>query len=127
MIQVSTARATDTLVACWAAPVPARQALDARLGPAEIAIEVYANHGRWIVECPDCRGAQIASRDLAFLCCVCANAAVGGLWRPVVWPEDVAEIDEVLAWRPTANQNWQPGESVVDLVAEAQAREGRAG
>lgn len=111
----------------WSAPVPLADAMESQLGPAEIAIPVYANHGRWVVECPDCAGAQIASAaDHRFMCTVCANVAVDGLWRPVVWPEECAEIDAALAWRPTVNQNWLPGETVDDLVAEAQVVEAQS-
>lgn len=110
--------------AYWSAPVPLADALAAPLAPAELAIHVYANQGRWIAECPDCRGAQIASAtDYRFMCTVCANVAVEGLWRPVIWPEEHAEIDAVLADRPQVNQNWLPGETVADLEAENLAAE----
>ena len=117
--------------AYWSAPVPLAQAMAARVGPAEIAVAVYANHGRWIAECPDCSGAQIASaNDYRFMCTTCANVAVEGLWRPVVWPEETVAIDEVLSARPVVNQNWTPGETLADLaaevVAELEAAEARA-
>lgn len=127
MLQVSDVSAEAQLAAYWSAPVPLWQAVSAQLGPAEIAVAVYANQGRWIVECPDCAGAQIASAaDYRFMCNCCANVAVEGLWRPVIWPEEHAEIDEALSWRPTVNQNWLPGETLEDLAAEAQAAEGNA-
>jgi len=109
----------------WSAPVPLDQAMTAMLGPGEIAIHVYANHGRWVVECPDCCGAQIASAvDYRFMCTVCANVAVEGLWRSVIWPEEYAEIDEALCCREnTANQNWVPGETLEELKAEEPAPE----
>lgn len=126
MLEVTDQSAESATVPYWRAPVPLGEAMAARLGPAEIAVAVYANHGRWIVECPDCRGAQIASAvDHRFMCCECANAAVGGLWRAVVWPEEHAEIDRALSVRPLENQNWSPGETLEDLEAEAQAAEPR--
>src|SRR5687767_417899 len=84
----------------WASIIPLKQAMAAPLGPPEIAINVYANHGRWIVECPDCSEAQMAcATDYRFMCNQCANVAVEGMWRPVVWPEEHAEIDAVLTER----------------------------
>jgi len=100
-------------------PVSVEQAMAALPGPPEIAISVYANHGRWVVECPDCRGAQMASaEDRRFMCHECANVAVEGLWRAVVWPEDHAEIDAALSGRPMVNRNWFPGETLDELRAE---------
>lgn len=110
----------------WRAPVPLADAMTAQLGPARIAVAVYANHGRWIIECPDCRGAQIASADdRRFMCDECANATVDGLWRPVVWPEETAEIDRALSLRPVENQNWIPGETLDDLATERDAADGQ--
>lgn len=109
----------------WSAPVPLNEAMTAPLGPPEIAVSVYANHGRWIVECPECAGAQIASaNDPRFMCTVCANVATEGMWRPVIWPDEAVAIDQVLTARPdVATQNWTPGETVDDLLAEQQEGE----
>lgn len=83
------------------------------------SIAVYINHGRWIAECPDCHGAQLACRtDHRFLCNDCGNIAVEGLWRPVDWPANPGAIEEALDMRPLANQNWVPGQTVDDLLAE---------
>lgn len=101
----------------WTAKVPMR--LDAQTAPDTEAVEVYINEGRWIAGCPDCNGAQLAAReDKRFMCNECANIAVGGLWRPVVWPQAVAAIEEVLEVREDTNANWLPGETVADLLAE---------
>lgn len=103
----------------WQAPRPLLEALMAPLGPASIAVEVYANHGRWVVECPDCRGAQLASpSDRRFMCNCCGNVAVGGDWRPVVWPKAREVIEDLLSARPAENQNWRPGETRKQLHAE---------
>lgn len=110
-------------VQCWTAPAPLGQAMTAATAPTGLSVPAYANHGRWVVECPDCRGAQLACRtDLRFMCCECANAAVGGLWRPVTWPVDVAAIEAELEKRPDPEtQNWLPGEALQQLVAEREA------
>ncbi len=86
-------------------------------------IPVYVNHGRWVVDCPDCNGAQLACRtDRRFMCDECGNITIGGLWRPVDWPADIAAIEAVLQVRPLANQNWAPGETVQDLAADNNLR-----
>lgn len=104
----------------WTAEVPIELVIDNGTAPKVEAVEVYVNHGRWIAECPDCHGAQLASRaDLRFMCNNCANAVIGGLWRPVVWPKDPDKIAALLEERPLAHtRNWTPGESLRDLKAE---------
>lgn len=97
--------------------LPQGLALEAPLG-------VRVEHGRWLVDCPDCNGAQFASRkDLRFWCVDCRNAAVGGLWRRVAWPDDAEQAEQVLAARPLqATRNWRPGrEALDDLARENQA------
>lgn len=104
----------------WTAPVLPGQALGADLGPKSIAVHARANHGRWIVECPDCSGAQLACPDdHRFMCNECANAVVGGFYRPVIWPRDKAKIEALLMARSDpSTRNWFPHESVTDLRAE---------
>jgi len=93
--------------------------LEAGIAPPAAAVAVYGNHGRWVVDCPDCGGAQLACRtDRRFMCNECGNVVIERLWRPVIWPADVAAIDVALADRPIRNQNWRPGETVDDLLAE---------
>src|ERR1039457_4537535 len=83
---------------------------------------VYArvDLGRWIVDCPWCKSAQHASReDHRFFCVECGNAAVTGAWVSVHWPNEWAEIEEILSCRPSAgNQWWTPGETLASLQAE---------
>jgi hypothetical protein len=104
----------------WVAEVPIELVIDNGTAPASEAVEVYANHGRWIAECPDCCGAQLASRtDLRFMCNNCANAAVGCLWRAVVWPKSAAQIEALLDARPLAHsRNWAPGDTLRKLKAD---------
>lgn len=91
----------------------------------QAAITVYINYGRWIAECPDCHGAQLACRtDKRFLCNDCANIAIGNLWRPVIWPADSDVIEDVLTRRPVENQNWDPWQTVEDLQIETAVHEG---
>lgn len=105
----------------WTAPRPLLAAINASMGRAGTAVHVYANHGRWIVECPDCHGAQLASpTDRRFMCSDCGNGNVGGVWRPVSWPTDkqLSSIEDLLAYRPPENQNWRPGETLTQLRGE---------
>lgn len=106
----------------WQAERPLLEALLAPLGPASVAVEAYVNHGRWVVECPDCAGAQLASlSDPRFMCNCCGNAGVGGAWRPVIWPKARQGIEDLLEVRPPENQNWRPGETAKQLRAENRA------
>jgi hypothetical protein len=107
----------------WAAEAlggaPIELVIDNGTAPKAAAVEAYANHGRWIAECPDCHGAQLtAQADPRFMCNVCANAGLGGLWRPVVWPKDAARIAALLDERPLAqHRNWEPGTTLRELKA----------
>jgi hypothetical protein len=105
--------------ALWLAPQPVEAALAAPVGPHTIAIPAVANHGRWIAECPDCNGAQLTSPDdQRFMCCECGNAAVGGKWRPVVWPKDHEAIGALLDDRPRHLANTEPGQTLADIRKE---------
>lgn len=117
---VPSARHANGQLAFWRAATPVEVALKAKTGPSKIAVHVHANHGRWIVECPDDGDAQLAVRDdRRFMCVTCANASVGGLWRPVVWPKDHAVIEELLDVRPhPAHRNYRPGETASELRRE---------
>lgn len=106
-------------------PPLAWEHLDNAVGPPETAIHVYVNDGRWIAECPDCHGAQLACRtDHRFLCNECGNIVVGNKWRRVVWPLEADAIEAALSRRLRANQNWYPWETIEDLLAENAAHGG---
>lgn len=82
--------------------------------------EAYAevNHGRWIVRCPACPGAQMAfEHDQRFFCADCG----AGPMR-VVWPDDRAAIEAALHARSSRmNMNWTRDETVQDLHDENRA------
>jgi hypothetical protein len=107
----------------WTALRPIGAALAAGLAPVELSTPAYVSEGRWVVMCPDCGGARFAARDdWRFMCVECANFTVEGLWRPVLWPEDVGEIETELERRPMRRtQNWLPGETVDDLAEQLEA------
>lgn len=92
----------------------------------DATIQAYLNWGRWVVDCPDCRNAQLACRtDPRFMCNECGNVASGKLWRPVEWPPNVQAIETLLQNRPVENQNWTPSESRVGLAIENLTHTGR--
>lgn len=78
-----------------------------------------ANYGRWVVDCPRrrpfvCRDAlQAVPGQPVFVCPTCDTVA------DIVWPQDVAMIEELLMARPDpATRNWEPGESTTWLLTE---------
>jgi hypothetical protein len=85
-------------------------------------LPAIVNSNRWIVECPDCNGAEMAWKQWPlFVCATCWNGAaeVPYTFRPVRFPEYETAIERVLMARPVpATRNWLPGESVADLEAE---------
>jgi hypothetical protein len=82
-------------------------------------VEVVANHGRWLVECPFCPSAQVASvSDRRFFCTDCGNAAVGGQFVKTIWPDELFELDAVLGHRPTENRNWRSAETLEHIRNE---------
>jgi hypothetical protein len=92
--------------------------LGASIAP-DASVPVSVNHGRWVVDCPDCAGAQLACRtDHRFMCNVWGNVVFGGLSRGVDGPADADRIEALLLQRRPANQNWVPGETVDDLLGE---------
>lgn len=100
----------------WVAEIP----FDAAAATGGEPIVVFANEGRWVAQCSDCNGAQLASRtDPRFMCVECANVLNHGAFRPLLWPRNVAAIEKLLEQRPLRrNRNWRPGETVKDLKAE---------
>jgi hypothetical protein len=90
---------------------------------------VEANHGRWIVRCPYCLGAQVAHRtDHRYLCADCLNGGTAR-WAAVTWPADAELAERVLEVRPAEAASWNPwpprpgipgasGETLAMLVGE---------
>lgn len=86
----------------------------------------YCEWGLWVARCPQewCLGADHYGpgpntgrigglRDDRFTCPRCGTAV------PVAWPTDRNAIMHVLMQRPMPEtRNWQPGESVLDLIIE---------
>ncbi len=89
----------------------------------------------WRVDCDICGDNLAAEPGQPFFCPNCLNAANGGLARPVVWPDNRPEIEELLSRRvlPTTRNwhapecardrsgRWLPAETIDDLRAEQAA------
>lgn len=86
-------------------------------------LQPFVRHGRWVVRCPACPSAMLASRaDGRFLCCNCGNVMDGGLWLPVEFPAETAHVEAALLRRPVRQtRNWKPPETPADLIDENRA------
>jgi hypothetical protein len=101
------------------------------LPPSNSATSVVAvvNHGRWLVRCPNCAGAQLASRaDQRFFCveplcpALLPSDPPSRRWLLVTWPstDDIATVEALLDRRPDEQtRNFEPpSETIADLQAE---------
>jgi len=84
-----------------------------------ITVKAEINHGRWIVKCPWCSGAELADKDdRRFFCLSCFNKAINGKFIKVEFPNKAIDIETILKVRPAKNQNWTPGETIAQLKNE---------
>jgi len=81
----------------------------------ETPLDVEANHGVWLVKCPEvqCDSGITGERDWANGRCFACGCKV-----TFNWPDAFDTIELLLVRRRAKNQNWLPGESVADLQAE---------
>ncbi len=86
--------------------------------PTSEVVYAYVNHGRWVVDCPWCSGAEFAFEEGAFFCESCRNAGAGGKPIRALFPATRQAIERALDGRPVQNRNWRPGESLQQLRAE---------
>lgn len=79
----------------------------------------YVNQGRWVADCPTCRGSELVDPDENFFFCLsCFNRAIANRARRVTFPDFIREIDRVISVRPLRNQNWFPQETLEQLLTE---------
>lgn len=89
-----------------------------------VTVDAYVNGSRWVCSCPDlaCGGAErVSFLSGVMFCCECRNAANGNDYIQVAVPDaDTREgIESALLVRPDwRTRNWQPGESIQDLLDE---------
>lgn len=96
-------------------------------GLAQEKVRARILYGRWLVDCPVCRGANdVDPAEAVYLCSSCYWP---GIFRPdrivpahfaaVEFPGERAEIERLLLKRPyIRNRNWNPGETIADLVLQ---------
>ena len=79
-----------------------------------------ANWGAWKARCPRpwCTNAiALEPGQVEFMCIGGPDAC--GYTTVVIWPADPQAIEAILAMRPVRRtQNWLPGETLEDLIAE---------
>lgn len=90
-----------------------------RVDPA-MSVRPTVNHGRWVVECPSCHSAQLASReDRRFFCVSCNNAFFEGRFLRVEWPRAADDIEtELLRRMDVRTRNWEWDETLDQLRDE---------
>lgn len=82
---------------------------------ARFTVPAYVSWGRWVARCPRCPSAELAHVGQPFVCEFC------GLICDIEWPSDEMRygIERLLLMRPdSTKQNWLPGETLTDLMAE---------
>lgn len=78
-------------------------------------VEARVNWGRWVADCPRCPSADIAIPGQPFKCANCGAKA------DIIWPSGEMRfgVERLLLMRPDpSKQNWEPGETLLDLMAE---------
>ena len=94
----------------------------------DIRAVAFMSWGRWVANCPaGCGNAEHYGPDpetghiggLSRASFTCGSAGHGcGLTCAAVWPDNIVDIEAMLAGRPMRNRNWTPGETPQDLLAE---------
>lgn len=78
-----------------------------------------ANWGRWVARCPRPLCTNALALDPGQNLFVCTGLGGCGIEAPITWPADPQAIEAILWMRPVARtQNWSPGETLEDLLAE---------
>lgn len=80
------------------------------------SVVAYANHGRWVADCPeDNGGIACAPGVTSGVCLDCGHVYA------VTWTTKVDQIEALMDARPESAQNWHPDrETVADLEAQNQ-------
>ena len=82
-------------------------------------LEPHVNHGRWIVDCPWCNNAELASEEELFFCSNCCNAAIERKQARAPFPMQRLGVESTLVKRLlVTNRNWEPKETLELLLAE---------
>lgn len=78
------------------------------------------NAGRWIVDCPNCKSAVVASfQNAIFICSNCGSPENNGKWYKVLFPADKEDIEKELLKRPKVeNRNLELSEDLEMIKKE---------
>lgn len=79
------------------------------------AIAAYLNHGRWVVACPFCTGAELARVE--FFCRNCNMKKNRRAAMRVIYPANLELIEKIVNARKAQNRNWTY-ETIDQLIAE---------
>jgi hypothetical protein len=78
-------------------------------------------HNRWVVDCVACstsleKRAAFTHPEWRIACC----GECGAIYRDVQFPNPAVRkaLERLLLFRPRANRNWFPGESLADITME---------
>lgn len=105
---------SPTLFLAWQAWTLQQRRI-ARTWPSDRTVHARVNHGRWVTDCLACSQSVFTHPDWRIACC----GECGATYRDVQFPEHIHEITALLLQRPDrTKQNWEPGESIEQLVAE---------
>ena len=74
-------------------------------------IDAYVSRGRWVADCA-CNGAELVAPNQEMVCGSC------GARNAVKFPDTRSKIESVLLQREPFRQNWQPDETVDELIAQ---------
>lgn len=74
------------------------------------------NHGRWLVNCPNCNNVEYAFEDNLLFCSQCSNG--DGETRRVVISGERKQIEDILGKRLITNRHWNILETTDKLIAE---------
>lgn len=81
----------------------------------DLSVDARVNHGRWIADCPNCKGGAFTHPAWKLACC----GECGCVMRHVQFPDDIQMIEILLLARSTRDvQNWFPSETLADLMRE---------
>lgn len=111
-------RTKQTTLAGWFEGEARKRFFDFQGTPAGTASAEIV-HGRWLVKCDVCGGAEETSwREPVFYCLSCGNALHDGKVMAVNFPAEREAIETALLKRDVANRNWKPGETLETLQEE---------
>lgn len=104
--------------------------------PKPIKLKARLNHGRWIADCPICKGAELVEAGKPFVCYSCFPQLRPGFFpkirgeivtldKPagyaeytVAFPTNKTDIETAVQLRKVPNKNWVVGETAITLNAE---------